>query len=72
VREIPKAEVLQANTDGGRNMIQSFRDLDVWKKSMTLAEHVYVVTQKFPRSEEYGLTSQMRRAAGLFKSLPRT
>ncbi len=44
-------------------MIQSFRDLDVWKKSMTLAEHVYVATQKLPRSEEYGLTSQMRRAA---------
>lgn len=44
-------------------MIQSFRDLEVWKKSMTLAEHVYVATQKLPRSEEYGLSSQMRRAA---------
>ena len=44
-------------------MIQSFRDLEVWKKSMTLAERVYAATQKFPRSEEYGLSSQMRRAS---------
>jgi four helix bundle protein len=44
-------------------MIQSFRDLQVWQKSMTLAERVYMATEKFPRSEEYGLRSQVRRAA---------
>ncbi len=43
-------------------MIQSFRDLDVWQKSMKLAEHVYESTEKFPRSEEFGLRSQVRRA----------
>ncbi len=44
-------------------MIQSFRDLDVWQKSMTLAQSVYSVTEELPRSEDYGLRSQVRRAA---------
>jgi four helix bundle protein len=44
-------------------MIQSFRDLDVWQRSMTLAEDVYKTTEVFPRSEEFGLRSQVRRAA---------
>jgi four helix bundle protein len=44
-------------------MIQSFRDLDVWQKSMNLVEHVYTATENFPRSEEFGLRSQVRRAA---------
>ena len=30
---------------------------------MDLAERVYAVTEKFPRSEMYGLTSQLRRAS---------
>jgi four helix bundle protein len=44
-------------------MIQSFRDLTVWQKSMDLAQHVYQSTERFPRSEMFGLTSQVRRAA---------
>lgn len=44
-------------------MIQSFRDLTVWQKGMDLAERIYLSTEKFPRSEMYGLTSQIRRAA---------
>lgn len=43
-------------------MIQSFRDLTVWQKALTLAEHVYLSTERFPKSEAFGLTSQMRRA----------
>ncbi|TDE53950.1 four helix bundle protein [Flavobacterium sp. GT3P67] len=39
------------------------KDLDVWKKSMDLVVKVYQITQLFPDSEKYGLTSQMRRAA---------
>src|SRR5262245_46828858 len=45
---------------GGR-MIQSFRDLSVWQKSMSLAVHVYNNTEKMPRSELFGLTSQIGR-----------
>ena len=43
-------------------MIQSFRDLTVWQNAMTLAEHVYELTEAMPRTEIYGLTSQIRRA----------
>jgi len=42
---------------------QSFKDLIVWQKSRDLAVKVYKVTENFPKSELYGLTSQMRRAA---------
>ncbi|MEK9185774.1 MAG: four helix bundle protein [Patescibacteria group bacterium] len=41
----------------------SFRDLIVWQKSRDLAVEIYKVTELFPRSELYGLVSQMRRAA---------
>jgi four helix bundle protein len=44
-------------------MVQSFRDLRVWQKGMDLAVLVYKVSEKFPRSELFGLTSQLRRAA---------
>ena len=44
-------------------MIQSFRDLLVWQKGMDLAVTIYKSTEKFPRSEMFGLTSQIRRAA---------
>ncbi|MBU6500835.1 MAG: four helix bundle protein [Patescibacteria group bacterium] len=42
---------------------KSFKDLIVWQKARDLAVIVYELTEKFPRSELYGLTSQMRRAA---------
>ena len=44
-------------------MVQSFRDLAVWQKSMKMAVIVYQLTKDFPREETYGLSSQMRRAA---------
>ena len=44
-------------------MVQSFRDLLVWQKGMDLAVLVYKISDRFPRSELFGLTSQVRRAA---------
>jgi four helix bundle protein len=41
----------------------TFRDLDVWKQGMDLVEACYKTTGAFPRSELYGLTNQLRRAA---------
>jgi len=41
---------------------KTFKDLIVWQKSRDLAVAVYKLTEKFPKSETYGLTSQMRRA----------
>ncbi len=43
--------------------IKSYRDLQVWQRAVELAVHVYQVTDNFPKSEQYGLSSQMRRAA---------
>jgi four helix bundle protein len=44
-------------------MIRTFRDLDVWRKGMDLTVRVYNLTDRFPRSEVFGLTAQLRRAA---------
>jgi four helix bundle protein len=46
-----------------RPIVQSYRDLVVWRKSMALVLDVYRCTQAFPKIETYGLTSQLRRAA---------
>ena len=43
--------------------IKSFRDLDTWKVAMKFAEEVYTVSAKFPDSERFGLTFQIRKAA---------
>ena len=39
------------------------KDLEAWKKSIELVKEIYKVTSKFPNTEIYGLTSQMRRCA---------
>jgi four helix bundle protein len=44
-------------------MVKSFRDLDVWHLGVELAETVYRVTARFPKSELLALSAQMRRAA---------
>jgi four helix bundle protein len=41
---------------------QSFRELRVWQHSMTLVEEIYRATAHFPKSEQFGLTAQLRRA----------
>lgn len=43
--------------------ISSYKDLIVWQRSIELVKEVFVVTAKFPKSELYGIISQMRRAA---------
>lgn len=43
--------------------IAKFTDLDVWKEAHHLTLLVYQVTNNFPKTEVYGLTSQIRRAA---------
>lgn len=46
-----------------RRIVESYRDLIAWKKSMALVLAVYRHTQNFPKTETYGLISQLRRAA---------
>jgi four helix bundle protein len=45
------------------NNFQSHKDLIVWQKSMDLVYEIYILTNKFPKSELYGIISQMRRAS---------
>jgi four helix bundle protein len=42
--------------------MRNFRDLNVWAKAHTMTLDVYRATAAFPKSELYGLTSQLRRA----------
>jgi four helix bundle protein len=41
--------------------MQDFRQLKVWQRAHELTLAVYRVTSTFPREEQYGLTSQVRR-----------
>ncbi|MFH1867629.1 MAG: four helix bundle protein [Candidatus Omnitrophota bacterium] len=43
--------------------IKTYRDLDIWKKSIELVSRIYMLTNQFPNTEIYGLSSQMRRAS---------
>jgi len=41
----------------------SYRDLEVWRKSMDLVVQCYDATHAFPANEKYGLMGQIQRAA---------
>jgi four helix bundle protein len=43
--------------------MQGHGELIVWQKAMELVVAIYEITQSFPKTEVYGLASQMRRAA---------
>ena len=43
--------------------IKSFEDLPVWQDARKFTNKIYTLTNKFPKEELYGLTSQIRRAA---------
>jgi four helix bundle protein len=43
--------------------IITFRDLIVWQKLHELTLQIYLLTKQFPKFEEYGLSSQMRRSS---------
>jgi four helix bundle protein len=43
--------------------INSFSELTVWQRAHELTLETYRLTGKFPRSEHFGIVSQMRRAA---------
>ena len=43
--------------------MKTHKDLKVWSKSIAMVTNIYELTNKFPREELYGLTSQIRRSA---------
>ncbi len=42
--------------------VYSFEKLEVWKESRELTKSIYAVSSKFPDSELFGLTQQIRRS----------
>ncbi len=43
--------------------MKNFRQLAIWQRSHQLTLAIYTLTKRFPKDEQYGLTSQLRRAA---------
>ncbi len=44
-------------------MIQTFRDLEVYRRSFEASVEMYQLTRGYPRDELYGLVSQIKRAS---------
>lgn len=44
-----------------KTKIKSFKDLIAWQKGHSLVLFIYEITKYFPKEEQYGLVSQMRR-----------
>lgn len=62
-QQLSPAIVLQNLRGHMGQPIVSIRDLLVWQLGMDLVVSVYRVTDQFPATERYGLSSQIRRAA---------
>jgi four helix bundle protein len=55
--------VTESSVTGHRAPVTSFQDLEIWQRGIDLAEEMYRVSESFPTTERFGLTSQMRRAS---------
>jgi hypothetical protein len=51
------------NHESSKKSIQTFTDLDTWKEGHKLVIMIYRISKSFPQDEQFGLTSQIRRAA---------
>jgi four helix bundle protein len=47
----------------GSMTVATYRELIAWQRAMDLAAQIYKATEALPKNEEYGLKSQLRRAA---------
>ncbi len=43
--------------------MKTYREIICWQKAITLVKSIYELTNSFPHSEQFGLTSQLRRAS---------
>lgn len=43
--------------------VRTFQDLKVWQDAHNLTLKIYKITKQFPKDEQFGLISQIRRAA---------
>jgi four helix bundle protein len=46
-----------------KKKIESYRDLEVWKKGVRFSIEIYKTSSGFPVNEQYALTNQLRRAS---------
>lgn len=44
-------------------LVQSFEELDAWKAAHALVLAIYTLSRRFPKDEQFGITSQLRRCA---------
>ncbi|MCL4491376.1 MAG: four helix bundle protein [Nitrospirae bacterium] len=44
-------------------MYKSFKEMPIWQDAMEIAVKLFLLTEKLPKKEDYGLTSQIRRSA---------
>jgi|SRR3989344_4601801 len=51
------------NQEEFKGKIKSFTDLNTWKEAHNLVIMIYKITRGFPKEEQFGLVSQLRRAA---------
>ena len=50
------------------SVVKTHKDLDIWKRGIGFVEQIYKATRDFPKTEVYGLVSQMRRASVSYPS----
>jgi four helix bundle protein len=43
--------------------MRTYKDLDVWQKSVSFVTKIYKVTASFPKSKQYGITNQIQRSS---------
>ena len=43
--------------------INSYKDLIIWQKSISLVKEIYKLTSLFPQNEQFGIVAQLRRAS---------
>jgi four helix bundle protein len=46
----------------GKRKTHNFREVKIWKRSRILVKQVYQLTEKYPKSELFGLTNQTRKS----------
>ena len=44
-------------------MYKFFKDMPIWQEPINVAEEIFKITDGLPKKEDYGFTSQIRRAA---------
>jgi four helix bundle protein len=44
-------------------MLKTYKELKIWQKSYAFCLRVYKITATFPKQEQYGIASQIRRSA---------